>query len=185
MWNNYRLIRTVWQKMATLTEKKRESSLNIMFARMSNTKQMKSLWPDCSAGDIRVKNIESIIVEGWNFIQETYLLTYTHYLVRLFRDDRGKSALFQTLIAFFINIFNTSKYTHMHSKESRVHLYYQRVAGVFWGWVMTARKRPVIPAVHGIHLYMGYTTHPCQPYNMNPTGVHMIIILCTNDSWHT
>ncbi len=78
-WEDY--IRTVWEKMATLTELNMNRVLNIMSARTSNTKQKKCSWPDYRAGEIRVKNIESVIVEGWKFIQETYLLTLITYLV--------------------------------------------------------------------------------------------------------
>ncbi len=77
-----------------------------------------ALLPECSAVESRVNNIKVVIVEGWKLI---HLLTY--YL----RDDRGKSALFQTFITFFLNIVNTSKYTHIHKKESRIQQYYQRV----------------------------------------------------------
>ncbi len=40
-----------------------------------------------------MKNIESVIVEGWKFIQETYI-----YFSQA--DYCGKSVLFQTLITF-------------------------------------------------------------------------------------
>ncbi len=79
----------------------------------------------------------------------------------------GHSLTFLMFLSL-VNIFNTSKYPHIHRKESRVHLYYQRVAGVFWWWVMTPWKRPVILAVHGVH----HTSLPIL--YTNPTGVRMV-----------
>ncbi len=59
--------------MVTLAELNVNRVSNIMSARTSNTKQ--KVWPSCqTAEQIQVKNIETIIVEGWKFIQDTYLL---------------------------------------------------------------------------------------------------------------
>ncbi len=112
--------------MAALNELNLSRVSNIMSARTSNPPCRTIA---CSAGEIRVKNIESVIVEGCKCIQETYLLLKS---VRLLQDYCDKSALVQTLINFFLNIFNTSKYTHIHRKEGGVQLYYQRIAGMFW-----------------------------------------------------
>ncbi len=65
----------------------------------------------------------------------------TYFLVsQTIADYCRKSALFQTLMTFVLYIFNISKYTQIHKEESRIQLYYQLVAAVFWCWVMTAWK---------------------------------------------
>ncbi len=48
-----------------------------------------------------------------------------------------------------------------------VQLYYQRVAGpgVFWGWLMTAWKLPVIPAVHWTSMPFLYVYEPYRVHN--------------------
>ncbi len=63
-----------------------ESQTSCQLERQTQNKRKYS-WPEWSAGEIWVKNIKSVIVEGWKFIQETYLLL-------TFAENRGKSALF-------------------------------------------------------------------------------------------
>ncbi len=59
------------------------------------------------------------------FLEWTCSLKVFYYLP----DYCGKSAV-------FLNTFNTLKYTHIHRKDSRIQLYYQRLAEVFWCWVL-------------------------------------------------
>ncbi len=75
--------------MATLTELNVNRVSNIMSAQTSNTKRKEMPWPDYSEREIRVKIIESVIVEGWKFINYSIL-----------------TAVFQN---FFMNTFNTLK----------------------------------------------------------------------------
>ncbi len=58
--------------MATLTELNVSQTLCPLECQTQN----KRTWPYCRAVEIRVKNIESFIVEGYNFIQEN-IHTYT------------------------------------------------------------------------------------------------------------
>ncbi len=119
----------------------RESSLkHHVYSNVKHKTKEVALLPDCRA-EQRISRASSW--KAGSLLRN--LLTYSQTIA-------NKSALFQTLITLFWT-YATLQNIHTHT-EKRVeysYVYYRRVAGVFWCWVMTAWKRPVIPAVHWIH----------------------------------
>ncbi len=169
MHNTERLNTHSLRKYDDINWTERESSLK--YCVRSNTKQKKCSWPDCRIVEIRVISRES----SWK--AESSFKKLTRYLLITYLLSRTIAVKVSFFIIFFLDSFNISKYTHIHRRDSRIQLYYQRVAGVFWGWVMTAWKRPMIPAVHRIHytsmpilkLYEPYrgSYDKCEPYRVD------------------